>query len=101
MVVFRKMINSLDSCFLTGTNSGDLNRFPDDLEFADIIQRAEHAMEGGVFPERISQGSSGSYFVKDPKGVSSTALSSLHQSYRRVSDVRFKLLLGLGDMEQN
>lgn len=56
--------------FLPGTNSGELNHFPDDLEFADIIQRAEHAIEGGVFPERISQGSSGSYFVKDAKGVS-------------------------------
>ncbi|CAB1327203.1 unnamed protein product [Coregonus sp. 'balchen'] len=38
-------------------------------EFGDIIQRAEQAIEGGVFPERISQGSSGSYFVKDPKGL--------------------------------
>uniref|UniRef100_A0A673BA12 Phosphatidylinositol 4-kinase type 2 n=1 Tax=Sphaeramia orbicularis TaxID=375764 RepID=A0A673BA12_9TELE len=50
------------------THGGDFNHFPDDPEFADIIQRAEHAIENGVFPERISQGSSGSYFVKDPKG---------------------------------
>lgn len=54
---------------ILGTNSGDFNHFPDDPEFADIIQRAEQAIENGVFPERISQGSSGSYFVKDPKGV--------------------------------
>lgn len=54
---------------LLGQNSGDFNNFPDDPEFADIIQRAEQAIENGVFPERISQGSSGSYFVKDPKGV--------------------------------
>lgn len=54
---------------IPGTNSGDFNHFPDDPEFADIIQRAEQAIENGVFPERISQGSSGSYFVKDPKGV--------------------------------
>uniref|UniRef100_A0A8C6SBR7 Phosphatidylinositol 4-kinase type 2 n=1 Tax=Neogobius melanostomus TaxID=47308 RepID=A0A8C6SBR7_9GOBI len=47
---------------------GDVNHFPDDPEFADIIQRAEQAVENGVNPERISQGSSGSYFVKDPKG---------------------------------
>lgn len=53
----------------SGNNSGDFNNFPDDPEFADIIQRAELAIENGVFPERISQGSSGSYFVKDPKGV--------------------------------
>uniref|UniRef100_A0A3B5M3P0 Phosphatidylinositol 4-kinase type 2 n=1 Tax=Xiphophorus couchianus TaxID=32473 RepID=A0A3B5M3P0_9TELE len=51
-----------------GANSGDFNHFPDDPEFADFILRAEQAIEGGVFPERISQGSSGSYFVKDPKG---------------------------------
>lgn len=62
--------------FLTGTNSGDLNHFPDDLEFADIIQRTEQAIECGVFPERISQGSSGSYFVKDQKGVSSNTFFS-------------------------
>ncbi|KAK5899917.1 hypothetical protein CesoFtcFv8_009344 [Champsocephalus esox] len=51
-----------------GCSSGDFNHFPEDPEFADIIQRAEQAIENGVFPERISQGSSGSYFVKDPKG---------------------------------
>ncbi|CAL8356972.1 unnamed protein product [Boreogadus saida] len=51
-----------------GINGGDFNHFPDDLEFADIIQRAEQAIENGACPERISQGSSGSYFVKDPKG---------------------------------
>lgn len=54
---------------LLGANSGEFNHFPDDPEFADIIQRAEQAIENGVFPERISQGSSGSYFVKDEKRV--------------------------------
>ncbi|XP_028657577.1 phosphatidylinositol 4-kinase type 2-beta isoform X1 [Erpetoichthys calabaricus] len=48
--------------------TGDLNTFPEDPEFYEIIHRAEQAIECGVFPERISQGSSGSYFVKDPKG---------------------------------
>ncbi|XP_023275051.1 phosphatidylinositol 4-kinase type 2-beta [Seriola lalandi dorsalis] len=57
-----------DNLASPGTNSGDFNHFPEDPEFADIIQRAEQAIENGVFPERISQGSSGSYFVKDPKG---------------------------------
>lgn len=52
-----------------GASSGDFNHFPDDPEFADIIQRAEQAIENDYFPERISQGSSGSYFVKDTKGV--------------------------------
>ncbi|XP_042530724.1 phosphatidylinositol 4-kinase type 2-beta isoform X3 [Dipodomys spectabilis] len=47
--------------------SSEMNSFLDDPEFADIVLRAEQAIEIGVFPERISQGSSGSYFVKDPK----------------------------------
>lgn len=64
---------------LPGTNNGDFNHFPDDPEFADIIQRAEQAIENGVFPERISQGSSGSYFVKDPKGVSSVQRNSVNK----------------------
>lgn len=50
------------------TNSGDFNNFPEDPDFTDTVQMAEQAIEDGVFPERISQGSSGSYFVKDPKG---------------------------------
>ncbi|KAG9342510.1 hypothetical protein JZ751_016513 [Albula glossodonta] len=52
-----------------GSGTGEVNHFPEDPEFADIVQRAEQAIENGIFPERISQGSSGSYFVKDPKGV--------------------------------
>ncbi|XP_038647400.1 phosphatidylinositol 4-kinase type 2-beta-like [Scyliorhinus canicula] len=46
----------------------DFNHFPEDLDFTDIVLRAEQAIESGVCPQRISQGSSGSYFVKDPKG---------------------------------
>ncbi|KAM4674213.1 phosphatidylinositol 4-kinase type 2-beta isoform 3-T3 [Amazona ochrocephala] len=49
-------------------HTADMNIFLDDPEFAEIILRAEQAIECGVFPERISQGSSGSYFAKDPKG---------------------------------
>ncbi|XP_034527892.1 phosphatidylinositol 4-kinase type 2-beta isoform X2 [Ailuropoda melanoleuca] len=49
------------------TRNAALNTFLDDPEFADIVLKAEQAIEFGVFPERISQGSSGSYFVKDPK----------------------------------
>ncbi|KAM7102930.1 LOW QUALITY PROTEIN: phosphatidylinositol 4-kinase type 2-alpha [Ciconia maguari] len=44
------------------------NDFPEDPEFAEVVRRAELASERGIFPERISQGSSGSYFVKDPHG---------------------------------
>nr|XP_028600863.1 phosphatidylinositol 4-kinase type 2-beta-like isoform X3 [Podarcis muralis] len=42
----------------------EMNFFLDDPEFAEIMQQAEQAIESGVFPERISQGSSGSYFVQ-------------------------------------
>ncbi|KAJ8269761.1 hypothetical protein COCON_G00123680 [Conger conger] len=52
----------------SGSGTGELNSFPEDPEFAEVIRRAEQAIENGIFPERISQGSSGSYFVKDPKG---------------------------------
>ncbi|XP_016420779.1 phosphatidylinositol 4-kinase type 2-beta-like [Sinocyclocheilus rhinocerous] len=60
--------SSSDNLASPGNSSGEFNHFPEDPEFGEIIQRAEQAIESGVFPERISQGSSGSYFVKDPKG---------------------------------
>jgi phosphatidylinositol 4-kinase type 2 len=41
------------------------NYFPDDPQFSDIVRAAELAIEHGIYPERIYQGSSGSYFVKD------------------------------------
>lgn len=41
------------------------NEFPEDPEFREIIRKAERAIEEGIYPERIYQGSSGSYFVKD------------------------------------
>lgn len=44
------------------------NTFEDDPEFTSIIHEAELAIEEGVYPQRISQGSSGSYFVFDSSG---------------------------------
>jgi phosphatidylinositol 4-kinase type 2 len=44
------------------------NNFEDDPEFNNIIHEAETAIEEGVYPQRISQGSSGSYFVFDSTG---------------------------------
>ncbi|XP_047434962.1 phosphatidylinositol 4-kinase type 2-alpha [Mugil cephalus] len=44
------------------------NEFPEDPEFREIIRKAERAIEEGIYPERIYQGSSGSYFVKDSQG---------------------------------
>lgn len=40
------------------------NYFPEDPEFSAVIKDAEVAIESGMLPDRISQGSSGSYFVK-------------------------------------
>lgn len=45
-------------------------KFADDPVFSDLVWQAEVAIDNGIFPERISQGSSGSYFVKNPSGVS-------------------------------
>ena len=40
------------------------NNFPEDPDFTNIIRQTELAIECGIYPERIYQGSSGSYFVK-------------------------------------
>jgi hypothetical protein len=46
------------------------NHFPDDPEFSELIKDAEHAIDHNILPERIYQGSSGSYFVKNKDLVS-------------------------------
>lgn len=46
------------------------NNFPDDPKFQETIREAEDAVEHGILPERIYQGSSGSYFVKNTDMVS-------------------------------
>jgi hypothetical protein len=50
------------------------NNFPDDPIFQDIVRHAEDAIEFGHYPERIIQGSSGSYFVKDKNNVSDKSI---------------------------
>ena len=42
--------------------------FLDDPGFTELIRTAENAIDQGVDPVRIYQGSSGSYFVKDAQG---------------------------------
>ncbi|KRX98741.1 Phosphatidylinositol 4-kinase type 2-beta [Trichinella pseudospiralis] len=42
--------------------------FPGDTVYNDMLQQAEEAIEAGVYPKRIAQGSSGSYFVRNVKG---------------------------------
>jgi len=44
------------------------NHFPEDPQFTDVVRAAELAIEHGNYPERIYQGSSGSYFVKNMEG---------------------------------
>ncbi|XP_066277993.1 phosphatidylinositol 4-kinase type 2-alpha-like [Branchiostoma lanceolatum] len=44
------------------------NHFPDDPVFMDVIRSADVAIENGIYPEIIYQGSSGSYFVKNAEG---------------------------------
>lgn len=61
--------------------------FTDDPLFSDLVRQAEIAIDNGIYPERIYQGSSGSYFVKNPAGVSITLLSNLYHdavSFSRV-----------------
>ena len=41
-----------------------------DREFAALVRASEMAIDSGVDPVRISQGSSGSYFVRNTDGVS-------------------------------
>ncbi|KAM4702586.1 phosphatidylinositol 4-kinase type 2-alpha isoform 2-T2 [Rhinophrynus dorsalis] len=56
------------------------NNFPDDPEFAEVVRKAEKAIARGILPERISQGSSGSYFVKDEQGVVHLASETFNYS---------------------
>lgn len=44
------------------------NSFPDDQQYTNLITQAEVAIEHAIYPERIPQGSSGSYFVKSIDG---------------------------------
>ena len=45
------------------------NPLSDDPQFTDLVRQAEQAIESGLYPERIYQGSSGSYFVKNTEGT--------------------------------
>lgn len=50
--------------------TGFWNSFPDDPRFEELVRQTEDAIEHNVFPQRIYQGSSGSYFAKSREGVS-------------------------------
>ncbi|KAJ8934647.1 hypothetical protein NQ314_013246 [Rhamnusium bicolor] len=72
-VVFESALDSpglnRESQPLLGGLDVSYNQFPDDPAFSDLVWQAEVAIDNGIFPERISQGSSGSYFVKNQSTV--------------------------------
>lgn len=45
----------------------------DDPGFSDLIAQSDLAIDRGIYPERIYQGSSGSYFVKNVDEVSASS----------------------------
>jgi hypothetical protein len=45
------------------------NNFESDPEFNDFVKQVEQAIDAGVLPQRIYEGSSGSYFAKNPQNV--------------------------------
>lgn len=60
--------------------------FVDDPQFASVVREAFIAIEAAIYPERIYQGSSGSYFVKNSEGkVSLSEASSCLAAYRQTS----------------
>lgn len=64
-------VTSEQSPLLNRTMDSDSDQFPqqqralEDPEFRTLYRSAEEAIYQGILPERIYQGSSGSYFVKD------------------------------------
>lgn len=58
--------------------------FLDDPHFSDLVYQAEIAIDAGIFPDRIYQGSSGSYFVKNPANVSNQ-MYLLHECFAHLA----------------
>ena len=63
--LIRPATTTSDSVNGVGT---ELNDF-EDAAYARIIRKAERAIDSGILPQIIYQGSSGSYFVKDTERV--------------------------------
>lgn len=57
--------------------------FIDDPQFSELVWQAEFAIDNGIFPERIYQGSSGSYFVKNPARVRYNFIVHLKRSIQK------------------
>ncbi len=61
----KEMLRERQATIKRGFEERGVNVFSDDPEFEAIIREAEKAIDQGILPERIPQGSSGSYFVLD------------------------------------
>jgi len=59
----------LGKCTDSDSDSLFANQIDDDPDFGKVIRATEEAIYMGILPERIYQGSSGSYFVKDKTKV--------------------------------
>jgi len=57
----------------------------DDPQFSELVWQAECAIDSGIYPERIYQGSSGSYFVKNPAGVRNILIIMILLSFSYIS----------------
>ena len=67
----------LSKCTDSDSDSPFVNNIENDPEFSKVIRSTEEAIYMGILPERIYQGSSGSYFVKDKNKVYNSALFQL------------------------
>lgn len=66
----------------------------DDPSFSELVWQAEVAIDNGIFPERIPQGSSGSYFVKNQASVSISFFIIISIANNLVYNLRSKVILG-------
>ncbi|CAH8548046.1 unnamed protein product [Schistosoma rodhaini] len=62
------LLGDVSDNFSPDTYSPLVNDIHNDSDFNNVLQSALQAIESGILPERIYQGSSGSYFVKNANG---------------------------------
>ena len=81
------------------------NEFPDDPDFSSLVRQAETAMDLMIYPKRITQGSSGSYFVQDPTEVRRQNVcyppSTWHCSFQSMSGRMFVIWYKCTDSAPN
>jgi len=65
--------------FRVGIISGNYDA--EDRQFVTVFCDAERAIDHGIYPQRIRQGSSGSYFVKNSLGVGISVICVFHSIF--------------------